>query len=102
MRCVRIALSVAGALAAFGLSGCLPQFGCGNDKHVELRNLVYGCVENYSSDDLSLESGSAPFTTIIATPNPASADEQVTFISVEVDIDGDVVAHDWDLDGDGE
>src|SRR4051794_34444625 len=102
MRCLRIVLPVAGALAAFGLSGCLPQFGCGDGQRVELRNLVYGCVESYSLPDPDLDSGSAPSTTLLASPNPAEAGTQVTFIAGDIDIDGDVVAHDWDVDGNDE
>src|SRR4051812_22862379 len=71
MRHPRIAASIAGVLAAFGLGGCLPQFGCGYDRHVELRNNVYRCVDDTAYGSLELEDGSSPTTTLVILPSQA-------------------------------
>ncbi|MEA2466321.1 MAG: hypothetical protein QOJ57_447, partial [Thermoleophilaceae bacterium] len=98
----RVVLTIAGLLSAFGLSGCLPQFGCGRDEHVELRGLIYRCVDDISYDDsYDYVVGTAPTTSIAVSRNPAQEGQQVSIYAIDEDIDGDVVDHSWDLDGDG-
>jgi chitodextrinase len=92
----------AGALSAFGLTGCpLAPFGCGRDQHVELRDLVYGCVDDLTFNEVPPAEGRAPTAAFSVTPNPAEDGELVSLFATGQDPDSDIVKHEWDVDGNG-